>query len=364
MGLFDKKFCDVCGEKIGFLGNRKLEDGNLCKSCSAKLSPWFTGRRHTALADIKTQLEDREANKARAADFKKADKLGFDSRGMYIDGNKRVFAVCYESDWNGGNPDIIPLSSVKSCRKKIEEHKKERKYKDANGNTVSYNPPVYDYSYDFYIEMELEHPYIDDIRFKVNSMALTRGNGSLLSQDDRKIAECERICDLITDTVSAGGREEKKEENSIPAALAVSGVTVDYPAVGGMGQVRLELNGTATVLVRPDDVALYQTNVKMAELEVGKMAENIVRKFAEEGVPVFELTNERIREKFKAVYGGRGLAAYGAALQDVNVFIRMSEAPASVPAAEAPMGTAEWFCPACGEKNSGNFCTGCGTRRP
>ena len=22
MGLFDKKYCDVCGEKIGFFGNR------------------------------------------------------------------------------------------------------------------------------------------------------------------------------------------------------------------------------------------------------------------------------------------------------------------------------------------------------
>lgn len=32
MGLFDKKYCDICGEKIGLLGNRKLEDGNLCKT--------------------------------------------------------------------------------------------------------------------------------------------------------------------------------------------------------------------------------------------------------------------------------------------------------------------------------------------
>ena len=32
MGLFDKKFCDVCGEKIGMLGNRKLEDGNTAKT--------------------------------------------------------------------------------------------------------------------------------------------------------------------------------------------------------------------------------------------------------------------------------------------------------------------------------------------
>ena len=40
MGLFDKKYCDICGEKIGFLGNRKLEDGNLCKDCAKKLSPF------------------------------------------------------------------------------------------------------------------------------------------------------------------------------------------------------------------------------------------------------------------------------------------------------------------------------------
>ena len=35
MGLFDKKYCDICG----LLGNRKLEDGNLCKDCAKQLSP-------------------------------------------------------------------------------------------------------------------------------------------------------------------------------------------------------------------------------------------------------------------------------------------------------------------------------------
>ena len=47
MGLFDKKYCDICGEKIGMLGNRKLEDGNLCKNCARKLSPWFSDRRNS-----------------------------------------------------------------------------------------------------------------------------------------------------------------------------------------------------------------------------------------------------------------------------------------------------------------------------
>ena len=68
MGLFDKKYCDICGSKIGLLGNRKLEDGNLCKDCAKKLSPWFSERRHSSVKDIREQLAYREENRAAAAD--------------------------------------------------------------------------------------------------------------------------------------------------------------------------------------------------------------------------------------------------------------------------------------------------------
>lgn len=67
MGLFDKKYCDICGEKIGLLGNRKLEDGNLCKDCAKQLSPWFSDRRRSTVEDIKRQLAYREENWGRAA---------------------------------------------------------------------------------------------------------------------------------------------------------------------------------------------------------------------------------------------------------------------------------------------------------
>ena len=30
--LFEKKECAICGGEIGLLGNRKLEDGNMCKA--------------------------------------------------------------------------------------------------------------------------------------------------------------------------------------------------------------------------------------------------------------------------------------------------------------------------------------------
>ena len=54
--LFEKKDCEICGGEIGLLGNRKLVDGDMCKMCAAKLSPWFEDRRESTVAQIKEQL--------------------------------------------------------------------------------------------------------------------------------------------------------------------------------------------------------------------------------------------------------------------------------------------------------------------
>ena len=79
MGLFDafkKKECSICGGEIGLLGNRKLEDGNMCKNCAAKLSPWFSERRSSTVEEIKAQLDYREANKEKVAAFRTTRTLG------------------------------------------------------------------------------------------------------------------------------------------------------------------------------------------------------------------------------------------------------------------------------------------------
>ena len=69
MGLFDKKQCSICGNDIGLLGNRKLSDGNLCKNCAAKLSPWFSDRRSSTVEQIRQQLAYREQNERNLASF-------------------------------------------------------------------------------------------------------------------------------------------------------------------------------------------------------------------------------------------------------------------------------------------------------
>ena len=58
--LFDKKICSICGGEIGLLGNRKLEDGNMCKNCAKKLSPWFSDRKKSTVEEIRAQLAYRE----------------------------------------------------------------------------------------------------------------------------------------------------------------------------------------------------------------------------------------------------------------------------------------------------------------
>ena len=67
--LFEKKVCSICSGDIGLLGNRKLEDGNMCKTCAAKLSPWFSDRRNSTVAEIEEQLAYREDNKKAVAEF-------------------------------------------------------------------------------------------------------------------------------------------------------------------------------------------------------------------------------------------------------------------------------------------------------
>ena len=130
MGLFDKKYCDICGEKIGLLGNRKLENGNLCKNCAKKLSPWFSDRRNSTVEEI------------RARDLQEA------------------------------NPDVLDFADVTGCNLDIDESRSELKREDKDGKEVSYNPPRYEYSYDFYITIFVNNPYFNEMRFQVNSSSI------------------------------------------------------------------------------------------------------------------------------------------------------------------------------------------------
>lgn len=176
--LFEKKVCSVCGGEIGLLGNRKLEDGNLCKVCAGKLSPWFADRRESTVAQIEEQLAYREANKEKVAAFNVTRTLGQNTK-VLLDEDSGVFMVTSARNLEEANPDVLAFTDVTGCELDIDESEDEITYRDKEGKEVSYNPPRYKYFYDFYIIIHVNNPYFDDMRFKINGSSVeidpTRG---------------------------------------------------------------------------------------------------------------------------------------------------------------------------------------------
>ena len=168
MGLFDKKYCDICGEKIGLLGNRKLEDGNLCKNCARKLSPFFSEHRHSTVEEIKQQLAYREENERRLADFRPDSTFGRFKK-VYVDRAGAKFIVTTATNWRDENPDLISFSQVTGVDTDIHENKKEIYYKDDEGRSKSYNPRRYEYDYEFNVTILVDSPWFDKIELELSS---------------------------------------------------------------------------------------------------------------------------------------------------------------------------------------------------
>ena len=250
MGLFEKKYCDFCGEKIGLLGNRKLEDGNMCKKCAGKLSPWFNERRHSTKSDIQAQLDYREKNRDFVASFCATRTIGKRTK-LLIDDSAKKFMVTSASNILDANPDVLDFSQAQGCELEINEDRRELKQKDANGNSVSYNPPRYEYSYDFSAKIRVSSPFFDEMNFDISDGYITTGEQPMNANANtvpggwnihssasngyqtNEYYECVNIGNEIKDAVEkmrAGGATETKPEPS-PAAQTASG-PVKCPVCG------------------------------------------------------------------------------------------------------------------------------------
>ena len=183
MGFFDKKYCDICGEKIGLLGNRKLEDGNLCKECAKKLSPWFEERRHSTVDDIKRQLEYRKQNEAKVQNFHITRQIPTKTYNVYIDDTQGNFTIAHNLDTRE-NPDILPLSSIVQCRLDIKQDQIEETY-TKDGETVSYQPPVYKYEYNYSMKIQVRSPWFDDMNFRLHDFAIEQEKRAEIMEMER-----------------------------------------------------------------------------------------------------------------------------------------------------------------------------------
>ena len=192
--LFDKKVCDICGGEIGLLGNRKLEDGNLCKDCAAKLSPYMTDRRQSTVAEIRQHLAYREANARVVPTLNITKVLGTNTK-IYVDEAKGKFIVTRFSDWGNRNPDVIDISQVSSVITDVREHKKEIFRKTPDGKSESYNPKRYSFEYEFVVTLHINSPYFNEIEFELTRSPRPERRGTA------EYREYELMCEEIQHTL-------------------------------------------------------------------------------------------------------------------------------------------------------------------
>ena len=325
MGLFDKKFCDVCGEKIGMLGNRKLEDGNLCKDCAKKLSPWFDDRRHSTLEEIKSQLQMREENRSLVSSFHPGRVIRSDRYNLYIDERQQLFAASVNLD-REDNPDIISLSQITGCNLDVNEMRTEEYRTDRDGERESYNPPRYSYSYDYYFYIYLNHPYINEMKLKLNSMDI--------SEDDRNRRH---------DVERAGQEMMSYLQNVTGCTVGGMGMNQGMGMQSGMGMN--QGMGMQSGMGMNQGMGM-QPGMGMNNQGMGMQ-------------PAAGM-NQGMSQNVNA-QGGMGTAAGGMGTAAGGMGAAAGAAAGAAFAGNAAEGP--WVCQSCGATNAGRFCENCGSPR-
>lgn len=330
MGLFDKKYCDICGDKIGLLGNRKLEDGNMCKDCAKKLSPFFSDRRSSTVEEIKQQLAYREQNKQVLAGFSPTFNFGEDDK-VYIDPMKQSFVVSSRNpgSWSDENPDVMPISSVMSCNLRIEEDKDEIYTEGKDGEQVSYNPPRYKFYYDFYLDINVNNPYFDEIKVKLNNSQVD-GIGTMEYNRYQQMAQ------QVINNLTQGN-------NTMPNMGMNNGMP--------MNQGYAPANAVPYQNPNPVNPAFGMANPNMYQnaqaqqnpyVQQNTYAQQQANPYAQQNPYVQQQANPYVQQNTYAQ-------------QQANPYVQQ---PVQPPVAQG------WICPACNATNeSGAFCACCGTPR-
>ncbi len=318
MGLFDKKFCDLCGDKIGLLGNRKLENGNMCKSCAGKLSPLFSDRRQSTVDEIKQQLIYREQNRQLLRSFSPDRVFGYDEK-FFIDSSKGAFVISDrgQNEWDEENPDIIPISSVNSCNLRIDEEQEEQFYENAEGEEVSFNPPRYRYTYTFVLEFNVNNPYFDDFEIRLNNTEV-----EINTQEYNNL---QQTAMNIMSFVAPGKFTAPQMNNGYQNNMGFN------PVQNNMYQ------GNIGNFNQPQ-------NNPYAQQPPYQQMNNAYNPYAAQN-PV----------QPQAVQGMYGNQPMGYPQQQQQPYMQNGFNQQQV------INNGNWFCPACGGANTGRFCCNCGT---
>ena len=348
--LFEKRQCSICGKEMGLTERKELSGGNLCDDCAEKLSDWFSteARKASTPQQIQEHLAYREQNRQAVAQFRATRTIGKSTK-VYLDEMNRKFMVSSASDLQKDNPDVIDASAITNVAVDINESKHELRTKNEEGRSVSYNPPRYDFSYDFYVDIDVSHPHCSHRRIKVNSSSVWVRYDYLQARGMSGFGNR-----TMGNSFNAGGNMNNM--GNMGAAAGIIGAVING--------IQNSMNANNPAAMYPPE---YQDNMAIAE-DIRVSLLNLRQPGSAVPSPGMGMG---ANAGMGTVGGVAGMAAAGgmaAGMPPQGYPGQMPQQgypqqgyPGQMPQQGYPQqADGTWTCPNCGTPNQGQFCTGCG----
>lgn len=332
MGLFDKKFCDICGDKVNALTQKKLADGYLCSDCKHKLGSFTSGWKQRSVEDVKKHLEQRELNKQKYSQFSCSATAGGRINSIQVDFNNRWFILAINNrDYNSGNPQVFDFSQLQDFW--LEEE--FRTLSDSDGDGI---PDSRD--------------NFDNRQFGGGMM----NGGFMQNAMNNSMVNVPLAAQPFVRRTGFGFSSGVREVSGIYVCLRVTD-----PFITNM--IRFEIA----------DVSSGNNMELMNGYEIGVQAMQLCQQMKQGGAqqpmnqpygqpmqqPYGQPMNQGYGQPMQQSYGQPMNQPYGQPMQP-NYQQPMNQGYAQ-PQQAAP--NAPWICPNCGTQNTSNFCSGCGTKK-
>lgn len=348
MGLFDKKFCDICGDKVNMLTQQKLSDGYLCSDCKHKLGSFTSGWKQRTVDDVKRHLELREQNKQKYQQFNCSATAGGSNSSIQVDfGNRWFIFAINNRDYKSGNPQIFNFSQLQ----------------------------------DFWLEQEYrtlsdsDHDGIPDSRDNFDNRQLNnQNNGFNNFMNGMNQAFGNMQTGMVNVPLSAQPfvRNADSGYSGSGSIKEVSGIKACFRVTDPY--ITNEISFTVAYVSSNNQMELmqaYETGVQIMQLcqqiKQGG-AQNMNQGFGQQmnnayGQPMQQngyaqqpMQQGYVQQNFQQPMQQNGFAQQpmqqnGYAQQPMNQGYGQQQ----------PVQNGAWFCPNCGTQNTSKFCSGCGT---
>ncbi|MDD6022377.1 MAG: DUF4428 domain-containing protein [Oscillospiraceae bacterium] len=331
MGLFDKKFCDICGEKVNTLTQQKLSDGYLCSDCKKKLGSFTSGWKQRTVEDVKNHLQLREQNKQKYQQFNCSAVAGGRNNSIQVDFNNHWFIFAIDNrDYKSGNPQVFDFSQLQ----------------------------------DFWMEQEFrtlsdsDNDGIPDRMDNFDNRQMNNGQNSF-GRMNMGMNGMNYMNNMQTSMVNVPLSAQPFIRNS--SSYSSSGIK--------------EVSGIDVCFKVSDPYITGTISFSIANIGSGNQME--LMQAYESGVQVMQLCQQIKQGGAQNVNQGFGQQtnnAYGQPQQPMDGYAQpqqtmnqgYAQPNGAFGGAGAAAGTAAafWNCPSCGAQSSGAFCQNCGTKRP